>query len=166
MSDDVFIYDRRQYPRFAASAFHGMRVKVAPLPPYFGDTIEGKLLDLSVGGVALWMEDLVPKEMELHLELVFPDHSILQSAAKIRRTRKDNDGYFIGIEFLGLPDYMQRKIEQMAKDFLSCENRIRARAQSPCRLDCAFFDSCDKPQKKDMEGAAELLFLMKMRKAA
>jgi c-di-GMP-binding flagellar brake protein YcgR len=166
MSENVYVYDRRQYPRFSASAFNGMRVQVAPLPPYFGDTIEGKLLDLSVGGIALWIDELVPKEMQLHLELTFPDHSILTSPARIRRATKLSEGFSIGIEFLGLPDYMQHKIEKMAKDFLSCENRIKARAQSPCRMDCAFFDACDKPQKKDMESAAELLFLMKMRKAA
>jgi|GEM_PF-5019978 len=158
--------DRRKFLRFRSTVFSGIQVHLSPLPPFFGVNVDGILIDLSAGGMALQIPELIPDKTKLQLELMFPDHSVLRSNVNIRRVQKTKTGFLIGIEFLDLPDFMAKKINRMSRDFLDCESRIKARAASICLPECAFFSMCDKTQKKDLVKNMDASIHIKFKKAS
>jgi len=167
MSDETLDFilepdDRRKYPRFKSMAFLGLGVNLTPLPPYFGSDIQGILIDLSAGGMAIHLTEVIPEGTKLKIEITFPDHSHMECNVNICRVVKREGGNLIGIQFLDLPDFMKDKIYNMSKDFLNCEGRIQSRADEVCKADCSFFNMCDKPQKvglvSDMETALQIKF--------
>ncbi len=155
-------FERRKHPRFSATAFLNRPVLLAPLPPYFGYTVEGRLVDLSAGGMAIFIDELIPPESDFQLEITFPDHTVIATAVRVRYTSKKGSGYLHGIEFLALAPEMAVKITQMSADYIDCEQRIAARDENPCRADCAFFAMCRKRQKVNTttprHSALELVF--------
>ncbi len=157
-----FLMDQRRFPRFQSSAFQGVPVRLKPLPPFFGEPTQGKLLDLSAGGMAILIEETIPKDAKLKLELTFPDHSILESNIRVCYSKAEKKEFLIGLEFLDIPDFMRNKISRMSEDFLGCENRIKKNAINICQLDCAFFSICDKHQKTKLEKELDITLQMKL----
>jgi len=157
-----FLEDQRRYPRFKSSAFLGVPVQVKPLPPFFGNPTKGQLVDLSAGGMAVLIEEMIPKDTKLQLELTFPDHSVLESKVRICYAVGKEGGFLIGLEFKEIPDFMREKISRMTGDFLDCEKRIRLEEKKLCRLECAFFNICDKPQKTKMQKELDTTLHMKL----
>lgn len=139
---------RRKHPRIqAATAFLNTTVHVAPITPYFGHATTGKLIDLSAGGMAILLNELIPQGTKLSLQLKFPDQSELQTVAQIKHVQPRNKAYLHGVEFLGLPAFMAQKIETMSIDFIDCEGRIEQNEKDICRINCRFYSMCKKPQK-------------------
>ena len=139
--------ERRKHPRFSATAFLNRPVYLTPLPPYFGHPVKGKLIDLSAGGMAILITELIPQETMLNLKITFPDQSVIDSLIKVRRVAERGRSHVHGIEFLTLPAEMAEKIQKMSNDYVNCESRIQSGARDVCRTDCAFFTMCNKKEK-------------------
>jgi hypothetical protein len=139
--------DRRKHPRFSATAFLNRPVYLTPLPPYFGHPVKGKLIDLSAGGMAILINEMIPQETMLNLKITFPDQSIIDSLVKVRRVSERGRSHVHGIEFLTLTPEMADKINRMSTDYINCENRIQSGSLEVCRTDCAFFTMCNKKEK-------------------
>ena len=154
--------DRRKHTRFSATAFLNRPVHLAPLPPYFGHAIKGRLIDLSAGGLSVLMGEFLPPQTFFSLCIVLPDHTRIDTTIKIIHALPRGKNYLHGIEFLTLPTEMGERIERMSSDFMNCENRIQAHEAEVCHTDCAFFNMCDKKQKIDVvmdtNSAIELAF--------
>jgi hypothetical protein len=139
--------ERRKHTRFSATAFLNRPVYLTPLPPYFGHPVKGKLIDLSAGGMAILINEMIPQETLLNLKITFPDHSVIDSIVKVRRVSEKGRSHVHGIEFLTLTADMAEKIEKMSSDYINCETRIHAGQKEVCHTNCAFFTMCGKKEK-------------------
>jgi c-di-GMP-binding flagellar brake protein YcgR len=139
--------ERRKHARFTATAFINRPVYLTPLPPYFGHPVKGKLIDLSAGGMAILINEMIPQETLLNLKITFPDHSAIDSIVKVRRVAERGRSHLHGIEFLTLPVEMAEKIQRMSSDYINCETRIQQGLKEVCQTDCAFFTMCGKKEK-------------------
>lgn len=139
--------DRRRHIRFSATAFLNRPVYLTPLPPYFGHPVKGKLIDLSAGGMAILISEMIPQETMLNLKITFPDQSVIDSLVKVRRVSERGRNHVHGIEFLTLSAEMAEKINRMSTDYINCEARIQGGNREVCRTDCAFFTMCTKKEK-------------------
>jgi hypothetical protein len=139
--------DRRKHLRFSATAFLNRPVYLTPLPPYFGHPVKGKLIDLSAGGMAILINEMIPQETMLNLKITFPDHSMVDSIVKVRRVAEKGRSHLHGIEFLTLGAEMAEKIQKMSTDYINCESRIQQGLKEVCHTDCAFFTMCAKKEK-------------------
>ena len=154
-------FERRKHKRFSATAFLNRPVQLAPLPPYFGYEVQGRLVDLSAGGMAIFIDELIPPEVDFILKITFPDGSLIDTNIKVRyAVRKGGGGYLHGIEFLALTPDMAARIDQMSSDYIDCELRIQTGDEHPCRSTCAFFQMCRKRQKLAAAPARESLELV------
>jgi len=154
--------DKRKNHRIAATAFMNMPVTLAPLPPYFGHTLKGRLIDLSSTGMALLINELIPLGTRLEMDLKFPDQTEMGTLVEVKHALPKDRKYLHGFEFLSIPAHLSEKLEKMSHDYIDCEGRIQNEAQEICRTDCSFFSLCKKPQKCepvfDIDVALELAF--------
>jgi c-di-GMP-binding flagellar brake protein YcgR len=141
--------ERRRYKRFTATAFLRMPVRLAPVPPFFGRPVKGRLIDLSAGGMALLIDEVIPLNTRLKTVIVFPDQTQLNATALVRRLLPKEKKYMIGLEFQFIDSEMQAKIDRMSTDYIDCEARIREKKQEVCRTNCAFYSLCNKKEKLD-----------------
>src|SRR5882672_7919378 len=98
--------ERRKYQRFSSTAFLGTPLHLTPVPPFFGSPIDGQVIDLSGGGMAVLIREVLPAKTKLFMELKFPGGMILSCTVSIRRTAACTGGYLTGIEFLDMPEAM------------------------------------------------------------
>jgi len=154
--------EKRKHKRFAATAFLNTPVYLDPLPPYFGTSLKGKLIDLSGGGMAILIDEFIPAMARLSLAMTFPDKMKLDSIVEIKRIVPRDNKYLIGIEFLTIPLVMQQKIDAMSSDYVDCESRIREKSAEICRTNCAFYGMCTKTERTvpivDVDVALSLVF--------
>lgn len=154
--------NRRKHKRFSATAFLNVPVVVSPIAPYFGRVLKGKLIDLSSGGMALLIDELIPQGSKLDLMLRFPDQSELQTLVDIKHVFPRGRKYLHGLEFLTIPDYMVKKIESMSSAYIDCENRIQHGENEICVANCSFFNMCTKKERRsptfNVDIALELAF--------
>lgn len=141
--------NRRKHPRIAATAFLNTPVNVQPLEPFFGHCVKGQIIDLSSGGLALLMDELIPQGTRLALDIHFPDRSNVETTIQVIYALPKGRRFLHGMEFLSLPRIMADKIQNMSTDYIDCENRIRNAAEEICRTNCRFFSMCTKPQRND-----------------
>lgn len=139
--------NRRKYTRFSATAFLNRPVLLSPLPPFFGHRVKGKLIDLSAGGMAILIDEIIPQGSKLNLLGTFPDRFKIECIVDVKHVIPRNSKFVHGIEFLNLPALTVEKIEKMSADYIDCENRIAAKISDVCKTDCAFFTLCIKTQK-------------------
>lgn len=139
--------NRRKHKRFSATAFLNRKVRLSPLPPFFGEVTEGRLIDLSGGGLALDLDKIIPQGTNLHLEITFPDRSKIDCDVQVRHLAPWNGRHLHGFEFLNLPSVIAERIDRMSNDYIDCETRIVNEATEVCRSECAFFSICNKPEK-------------------
>jgi len=139
--------ERRKHTRFSATAFLNRPVYLTPLPPYFGHPVKGKLIDLSAGGMAILINEMIPQETLLNLKITFPDHSVIDSIVKVRRVSERGRNHVHGIEFLTITADMKEKIEKLSSDYINCETRIQSGCKDVCQTNCAFFSMCGKKEK-------------------
>jgi len=155
--------DKRRHKRFRSTAFLGTPLLLTPLPPFFGLPLEGQVIDLSGGGMAVLINKELPANTKMHMELKFPKGAVLACHVMVRRTSGCTGGYLTGIEFLDLPEPMISQIDKMAQDYNACDDRIEREETPVCRPECNFFSVCDKSQKKAMDRNEDISILMKLR---
>jgi hypothetical protein len=154
--------NRRRHKRFSATAFLNRGVYLTPLPPYFGHPVKGKLIDLSAGGMAILIDEIIPQGTNLSITATFPDGFKIECFIQIRHALPKNGKFLHGIEFLNLPVSVSEKIERMSSDYIDCEYRMSHEPGNVCRTDCAFYTMCTRPEKlnvvMDLTGVLEIAF--------
>jgi hypothetical protein len=154
--------ERRKYKRFSATAFLKMPVILSPVPPFFGKAVKGRMIDVSAGGIALVIDEVIPLNTRLNMKMTFPDQTKIDATVQVRRlVPKENGKYLLGMEFTVIADEAKEKIDHMSGDYIDCETRIQEKAVDICRAECSFYSMCNKPCKKpavDHQAALELAF--------
>src|SRR5580704_5000245 len=130
--------ERRKHPRFSDRPLAGANVSLVPCPPLYGVAASGYLIDLSAGGMALLLSDLIPKNVFLRMSMTLPDEFKMESVVKVRRVLKQGRGhdYLHGIEFLNPSPEMIERIESMARDVLACNERTKKGVKEVCVASC------------------------------
>jgi len=154
--------ERREHARFQSNAFLGVPLFLTPLPPFFGSPIDGQVIDLSGGGMAVLIKEMLPIQTRMSMELKFPSGMILSCLVIARRTSACTGGFLTGLQFLDLPTDLVSKIDQMAQDYNECDKRIEINETPICINECAFFSICDKPQKRAMVRNNALEMILKI----
>jgi hypothetical protein len=139
--------ERRRYKRFTATAFLRMPVNLMPVPPFFGRPVKGRLIDLSAGGMALLLDEVIPLNTRLQVTIRFPDQNVVDATAQVRRIVPKDNKYLMGLEFQFISEEMCQRIDKMSNDYINCETRISEKKLDVCRMDCAFYSMCSKPEK-------------------
>jgi hypothetical protein len=141
------MHNRRRHTRFSPTAFLNRPVLLKPVHPFFGHPVKGKLIDLSAGGMAIFIDEIIPRGAHLTLRVTFPDQFKIETEVDIKYVMPREGKYVHGIEFLSLPAEVAARIDAMSTDYIDCESRIAAAETEICRTQCAFFTMCNKPQK-------------------
>src|SRR4051812_43514428 len=94
--------ERRKYTRFSATAFLNRPISLSPMPPFIGKSIRGKLIDLSAGGLALLIPQIIPLGTKVNMKLTFPDQTLLECKAEIRHMLPRERNYLHGLQFEAL----------------------------------------------------------------
>jgi hypothetical protein len=139
--------ERRRYKRFTATAFLRMPVHLSPVPPFFGKPIKGQLIDLSAGGMALVIDEVIPLNTKLQMGITFPDRTRVEGTCQVRRIVPKGAKYMIGVEFQFVAQEMCERIDKMSTEYIDCETRIAEKKTEVCRMNCAFYSMCNKSQK-------------------
>jgi len=111
--------------------------------------IKATLIDLSAGGMALLMKEVIPAGTNLFLTVKFPDLTVMGCSVQVKRMMPRDDNYLHGIEFVDLSQEMKDRIEKMSHDYIDCESRIQAKKIDVCTQYCSFYAMCSKAQKKE-----------------
>jgi c-di-GMP-binding flagellar brake protein YcgR len=158
----VVTTERRRYKRFTATAFLKMPVLLSPVPPFFGKPIKGKMIDLSAGGLALLIDEVIPLNTKLNMKLSFPNNVAVNATVQVRRLVPRENKYLMGMEFIVISEESKEMIDRMSSDYIDCETRIAEKARDVCRAECAFMSMCTKaakrPPAEDVRVALELAF--------
>jgi len=155
--------NKRKFTRFSATAFLNMPIVLDPLPPFFGDKVKGRLIDMSAGGMSLIISELIPLKSKLHLVMRFPDKTTMKCNIEVRHAQPRDRDFLHGFKFLNLPYYIGNKIDTMSNDYIDCETRIQKKESEICISKCTFYNMCTKSQRKepvlfDVDMALELAF--------
>ena len=143
--------ERRKDRRFSDIRLLYLPLRLTPLPPFHGTPLQGNLINLSSGGMAFQAGEMMRLATRFTLQLSFPDRSVLEADVEIKRIVPKGKYFWVGLQFLNLPEYMERKVKQMSWDYLGCERRIQEDMDEVCRINCAFYAMCNKKQKWDFE---------------
>lgn len=141
--------DRRKHTRFTDRVLAGARVTLLPVAPLFGEPASGYLIDLSAGGMALLMSDLIPRKLLLKMKMTLPDGYLIESVITVRHIsrQKQHSDYLHGIEFLNPAPDMVERIELMAQAILACNERTQKSAPEICVESCPLTAICKRPQR-------------------
>jgi hypothetical protein len=140
--------ERRKHARFSDRILAGANVELKPCPPLYGELASGYLTDLSAGGMALIIPDLIPKNVFIRMSMVLPDGFKLESVVTVKRVVRMGRGndYLHGFEFLNPSPEMIEHIDRMAADILSCNDRTKNKEQEICLDTCMLRQICKRPQ--------------------
>jgi c-di-GMP-binding flagellar brake protein YcgR len=125
LPDSVLRFQRRNYYRVPLPQMRGLTCQI-PRPDKPGQMLEVRILDLSVGGVAM----ILPSDLRLEGGMVLqdckieiPDFGAVTTALEIRHLRQDDDNpdtQRAGCQFVGIPGPMmsvlQRYINQVDRE--------------------------------------------------
>lgn len=156
--------ERRKHQRFSATAFLNRPVSLTPLLPFFGSPLEGKLIDMSAGGLAVAIRQVIPEKTELALTIQFPDGTTLESIVEVVHAIPRGHYYLHGFKFLTLAQEKAEWIDKMSTDYLSCEARIQSKAKDVCQRECAFFKMCTKREKLEPATAGKGVLTIQLEK--
>ncbi len=137
----------RQYERFTLPEMLRMTVTVSPLLPPLDKSYGGKLLNISAGGMALLLPEKLPELTYWVLRISLADHSEIETLVQIRHSVPQQNQFTHGLQFVSIPSFLGEQVETFARDYSSCEQRIKDRLSDVCRINCALFAHCKKPQK-------------------
>ena len=154
---------KRKHKRFSATAFLNKPVNLQPLPPFFGTPLKGEMIDLSAGGMAILMQEIIPQKTKLGLSITFPDKSVLDCKMEVKRVVPNGKKYLIGFEFLNISSDWEEKIERMSSNYIDCESRIQKQETDVCHSECSFYPMCKKEQRHEpvlnIDAALEMAIL-------
>jgi hypothetical protein len=147
-------------------------VQIFPVLPFLGAAVDGAILNLSAGGMALMVD--VPsgetklstgRSLRIHFRL--PGMPLTECRAIITHADKENgNGWLrLGIRFEKAAAALARRIQVMAKDDEACDTRITQTARPRCELSCSFHSLCGKPIRQADESAHAVQFEIALQKS-
>ena len=145
--DFLSFSEQRKHRRVQSNAFGGIALTLTPAPPFFGDPVEGTLVDLSGGGLAVRVPEMVPTATRLRLSIKFSFRPAVTCTVSVRRAVPAGKAYLLGLQFLDLSGALADELVRMSADYDACDHRIREDQTPTCLRSCAFFRYCDKAQK-------------------
>lgn len=146
--DFVVQQEMRKHRRVGSNAFEGIPVVLTPAPPFFGEPVDGKMVDLSGGGLAVLLKEAVPVKTKLKLWMVVTGREAITCTVSVRRVSAKGGAYLTGLQFLDLNEVVAADLAKLSGDYDACEERIREEQTPVCVPTCAFLTLCDKPQKQ------------------
>lgn len=105
------------------------------------------MANLSAGGMALMTFSPIPVGKKLLISFDLKDVKVDGIKSKAVRCENRESSYIIGIQFLGLPGKIAKKINEMADAFDRCETRILIGEKPVCRKGCTYFEHCMRTAK-------------------
>lgn len=138
----------RQFERFTLPELMKMSVTISPLSPSSAEPVEGKLLNISLGGMALLLPVKLPELTYWALRIGLGDHSEVETLVQIRHSIPQQDQFVHGFQFVSIPSFLGERVEIFARDFASCEERIKISSPDVCQPTCSMLDTCTKPQRR------------------
>lgn len=135
--------NRRKNPRLPVIKDFGREVHIS----IGEEKINGIILNLSVGGMLLLTYSNLPKDSDLTLSFDLANIKTKPIKGKIIRAAQKSVMYELAIEFLEIDTLDSKKINRIAIDYNDCENKIDLGAQDVCKLDCSYFQLCEKEHK-------------------
>jgi len=139
--------EMRKHRRVGSGAFEGIPVVLKPAPPFFGEPVEGKMVDLSGGGLAVLLKEAMPVKTKLKLWMVITGREAITCTVSVRRVSAKDGAYLTGLQFLDMAEDVATDLAKLSSDYDACEVRIRQEETPVCVPTCAFLALCDKPQK-------------------
>lgn len=142
----IKIFEKRKHVRFPV-----MRDMAKPiLVRYNGEheSMPAFLIDLSAGGIGIITFQKLKPGMKLQLNLDLPGLKIENINAEVMWVKQRSETFRCGIKFLHLPKNLIEKINTIARDYISCEERISLDFHKICHKKCRYYLLCDKLQKK------------------
>lgn len=142
--------ERRKHPRLPI--LHGI---LEPIEiEFYTQRKEGSnsqpaiLSDLSAGGMRLitFLEPPHTSDISILLKI---DKKPISVKGKIAWIKQKGEVYMIGIEFIEISKENQKRIDDMANDYIDCDVRISLKLPDICIKECRAHILCNKPQKVD-----------------
>jgi c-di-GMP-binding flagellar brake protein YcgR len=146
--DFLSFEEQRRHRRVRSSAFAGVPVVLAPAPPFFGDPLDGTMVDLSGGGAGVIMKEALPVKTKMKIWMALPGREAVNGVVSVRRVFAVEGGFFAGLQFLDVAEDAAGGLAQMSADVDACDARRRDDDAPVCRPGCAFRDLCDRPEKR------------------
>lgn len=137
----------RKYQRFSSPEMANAQVNLKTIPPAVEKSYEGRLLNISAGGMALLMDQKLEPGVFLALNLRFMDGSEIETLVQIRHAVPKEKEFIHGFQFISIPSFISEKMATIAKDYNACEDRIQKQDPEICRSNCSFHSMCTKPQR-------------------
>lgn len=127
-------------------------VQVYPVLPFVGPSVEGALVNLSTGGMALFLNTessgtRLARGGKLRVHFRLPGIPLSECRGVITHAVTDRaSGWLrLGVRFLKTPPALAQRIARMVIDNAACDARMDEQSQPRCDLSCAFHSLCNKP---------------------
>jgi c-di-GMP-binding flagellar brake protein YcgR len=108
--------NRRKHPRFGGRLLAGAQVSVEPCAPLYGEAMRGSLVDLSAGGMAILLSDLIPKKVLLKMKMTLSNGFQLETVITVRHIAQQyhQKSFLHGVEFLNPNPEMVERIQRLS----------------------------------------------------
>lgn len=139
--------EKRKNLRFNDSFFMNVDLVLQPVAPLFGASATGRLVDLSAGGMALLLNEVLPKKVFLKMSMKLPDGTKIESVVTVCHIAPQKPhGFLHGIQFLNIDPETAARIDLLAQDSISCGTRIANNSPEVCVADCSLHGLCKKKE--------------------
>ena len=139
--------------------------------PFVGPALEGALMNLSPGGMALLIEgeragERLTRHDRLRVHFRLPGLPLTECRGTVTHAVQQNDGWMrLGVKFLKTPPRLGERIKRMIFDDQVCDDRIVQDAQPRCDLACTFHSLCHKPIRQDVGSVPAVVFEIALQRA-
>jgi hypothetical protein len=148
-------------------------VQVFPVLPFVGPTVEGALVNLSSGGMALLIANeagtaRLARGTRLRVHFRLPGLPLTQCKGTVTHAAPSagNGWLRLGVKFMQFPASLNDRIQRMLIDDAACDARMADAAEPRCDLACAFHSLCSKPIRLVAGGMSAVQFEIALQRAA
>ncbi|MBD3271198.1 MAG: hypothetical protein GF384_01510 [Elusimicrobia bacterium] len=121
---------------------------VRMLPHFVDVEMEGMLVNISAGGMALRLPKKIPVRTTLYIQVILPNKLCIASHVKIKHVQQVNSReYITGVQFLDLAPELKTQLIAMSNDFIECGKRIKRSGQVKCLPKCLAQPLCSRTGK-------------------
>jgi len=140
--------EKRRHFRLPIMRNLDLPVYIRILPYYRSEEIEGKLENLSAGGLAIRIPKLIAEKSFMYMQVTLPGGLCIASHCEIKHTKKIGEhSYQIGLEFLDMPSELKEMLLTMSKKYIECGEKIKEFRKTNCTPHCAAYGVCSRHEK-------------------
>ena len=144
--------NRRRHRRLRTDRLLRVPVQVFPVLPFVGPSVEGAIINLSTGGMALLLNTegsraKLTRGARLRVHFRLPGLPLTQCRGVITHAVTDRPSGWLrlGVRFVSTPSALSDRINRMVTDDGACDARMDDSNQARCDLACSFHSLCSKP---------------------